>query len=778
LENLQPYRRLVSREGNIVSHFYLKDSYRVLKFSIGEDIYESKILMDALTGGSEAYLFKNNIPLNDGKLTTYDKEIEELLGSEDLFFNSIFSGQKSKGIAQLKTSERRELFYELLNLNEYEAYCEKAKEKAKDFEKKISAIEGEKKVYENKAQESAGIEEEIEKINGVIESNRMQIEQMEVQEKDLLQQKENKAIEKATIEADSSRNKEIIEEVNKLEEEQRVVTIAFNSKMFEIEKEKSLGVNTEEEEKKLAELNREKEALPTANNEIKNQIKALEQEIDSANQSQATGSTTIARLEKILANKTTIDNKISKKTEIEIKLSEISSQIEEAQKELLEAKEHQFKVDTLTKEIESHSKATALISTVPCNASIGLKCVFLKNAYESKNKIDELTANLKELTKEGFKDSEIKAKILSLGDVKTELNAELSEIAKFDWSFLKQQANEAETQIAVLKSKDYKKILEGLNNQIVSLKAQAIAIENARDEKIKSIEKEIISINHTLSGKIAQHLENLALRENNVKDNFNNQVSKIKKEIDKFKSQFKHINTKEIDEEILRVQGALNLLNSSMSFTNGILSNANSKLVELQTRLAETTLAYDKAKTLESQMQFQGKELSEWNFLVKAFDKTGIPVLKLENSGYEITSIANELLELFDNKFRVVFETTEPIKNGKGKTKETFSIKVIDEDGICELSNKSGGQQVWIETALQLAISLVVREQGKRIETSFLDEKDGALDVDSANNYLTMIREAHKKAGVYNTFVITHRKELINLISQKVILKDGVIVEN
>ena len=165
-------------------------------------------------------------------------------------------------------------------------------------------------------------------------------------------------------------------------------------------------------------------------------------------------------------------------------------------------------------------------------------------------------------------------------------------------------------------------------------------------------------------------------------------------------------------------------------------------------------------------------EVKDYAFLAKAFDKTGIPVLKLENSGIEISSRANELLSLFENKFRIVFETTSWTKDKK-KLKETFLINVVEDDGVCNLSDKSGGQQVWLETAIQLAISLVVRQQGRRIETSFLDEKDGALDIDNAYSYVQMLEKAHAMSGVHNTFIITHRPELLDMIPQKVVLRDG-----
>jgi len=41
----------------------------MLTFDYEGEVYESKILIDGVTGASEAYLYKNDSPVNDGKLT-------------------------------------------------------------------------------------------------------------------------------------------------------------------------------------------------------------------------------------------------------------------------------------------------------------------------------------------------------------------------------------------------------------------------------------------------------------------------------------------------------------------------------------------------------------------------------------------------------------------------------------------------------------------------------------------------------------------------------------
>src|SRR5574338_602723 len=50
MENLHPYRMMVSRDGSLQSHFFLKDSYRILDFEFNNRIYRAQIYIDALTG--------------------------------------------------------------------------------------------------------------------------------------------------------------------------------------------------------------------------------------------------------------------------------------------------------------------------------------------------------------------------------------------------------------------------------------------------------------------------------------------------------------------------------------------------------------------------------------------------------------------------------------------------------------------------------------------------------------------------------------------------------
>ena len=75
------------RGGNLVDHFRLENSIRLLEFEYEGNEYRTEIHIDGIKKDSKAYFIKNNKTLNkEGGLRDYDKHVEQLLGSEELFF--------------------------------------------------------------------------------------------------------------------------------------------------------------------------------------------------------------------------------------------------------------------------------------------------------------------------------------------------------------------------------------------------------------------------------------------------------------------------------------------------------------------------------------------------------------------------------------------------------------------------------------------------------------------------------------------------------------------
>lgn len=122
LESLQPYRTLASRKKALQYHVFTRDACKELDFDFQGDNYKTKVVIDCQSGRQEGYLWKNGESVLDGKVRNYDPYIENLFGSEELFFNSVFCAQNASKLSDLTTGKLKELFSEFLRLDRYIAY--------------------------------------------------------------------------------------------------------------------------------------------------------------------------------------------------------------------------------------------------------------------------------------------------------------------------------------------------------------------------------------------------------------------------------------------------------------------------------------------------------------------------------------------------------------------------------------------------------------------------------------------------------------------------------
>lgn len=735
MENLHPYRTMVSRDGSLQSHFFLKDSYRILTFELNGERYRSSILIDALTGGSEAYLIQlalfhpEGVALNDGKVTTYDKAIEDLLGSQELFFNSVFSGQKSKGIAALKPADRRKLFYELLNLNSYEEHCEKAKWELTQAAIKLAEFEGEIKAVTAQTPTRTIIDllKEKDETQKLIAVKNDEIEWTETRITALNSEIQKLQVEARLLEDKQNQNDEILANIDNLKSD---VILLTNEHNVNVSKQQLAISNYKETIKKF-------ETTISKKREIEGGIATLEAKNAEINLLQE-------KRTKLFERNAEIQKEYSDAHQVaRIKELDLDKRVEK-----LNQLETVIRSDE--KDLANAEKQTSLISEVPCEEQTGLSCQFLKNAYNAKelvpayqNRIKIITAELEEMKEENLKISKHLTQEREMIEERYKVaQSELSELPQITVS-----SNNLAAEINILHKQDFPaqaKLLQEAELNLVLYKEKITSAES-------TIEQYKVSFDKALS---------------EIKSRIDELTAKLDTEIEA------KIDT--ISGVIISHQEALKSYQSDKTIAESNVHTFNGICIQLDRDIEAIMKNQAIIIQLENDKTQVESDIRDWTFLCKAFDKTGIPVLKLENSGIEITSIANDLLSLFENKFRIVFETTSLTKDKK-KMKETFDINIIEEDGVCEIGNKSGGQQVWLETAIQLAIMILLSSQGKKVETAFLDEKDGALDLENAYAYIEMLKKAHQLSGVHNTFVITHRTELLDFIPQQVKLTNGIL---
>ncbi len=147
-----------------------------------------------------------------------------------------------------------------------------------------------------------------------------------------------------------------------------------------------------------------------------------------------------------------------------------------------------------------------------------------------------------------------------------------------------------------------------------------------------------------------------------------------------------------------------------------------------------------------------------WGELAKAFGRTGVQALLIEQALPEIEDEANRLLaRMTDNRMHLKFDTQR--ENKKGNTVETLDINIADEMGTRPYEMFSGGEAFRIDFAIRIALSKVLaRRAGAPLPTLIIDEGFGTQDA----NGIEKLKEAINSVqdDFQKILVITHIEEL------------------
>lgn len=752
LENMLPYRTLVTRSGALKDHVGLRDSHRIIKFTYGGDQYESKILIDAQNGKQEAYLFRNGVPMNDGKTGTYDAAIESVLGSKDLFCESMFRGQNTPAFSSLPESERKSLFVELLGLQRLETYRETAKTRSADQKMQLDAFTAKRQVLQDDAAKLPGYADAL----GEAKAS------MKAVETDIFVIKEVIAkVEKNLAEARAQKAQE---------DEYRRQRLDLNEQIEKAKQDHATAVN---------ELKTEKQSLITqsaADEHEKLQHQAAIKAGESA--WEITGEIGLLK-----AKIGVYDAVKEQHDALRAKLHETQERRREeyrAKKDELkdaERKESDYGRDLVALELERDNiinardakladleKQIAILPTVPCADSLPDEqrntCQFLQNAVSAQVELDNFTWDSSRETELRTKISDIDTELEKTERLVGELKAELEEITKAGneeilsinnqidtLSYSEEDYLKAKSELAEAEKKNPDVLLERAKNATVNLERCERQI-NERTKRIEEIDTKIDTLTKSVTAKIS----NLQTKVEEISA----KITGAGKKVEEF-------------EAGLAVQQ-----------TELALAEQKQEPIRQQIAAAEVAIAncHEKSKQAEalgSDISAVQREYEDWELIVRGTGRDAIQALEIDAAGPEIAGIANDLLqETFGSKFQIQIVTTRPSADGK-RDLECFDVMVFNNGDRQSISTLSGGEKVCIEEgALLQAISLYRRSRSKKpLQTMFLDEADGDLSQANAENYLRMIENAHKSGHTNHTFFITHRPELLLHINNIIRLDEG-----
>src|SRR3972149_8893887 len=164
LDNLHPYRIMPYRAGSYSSRAfryyndcYGSDASKEFVCELNGRRDRSLLLIDVERKKQEAYLYEEAESewkaLSDGKTDTYDQTVENLLGSPQLFFTSVFRCQDAPRLSDYTRGEIKDIFVELLGIESLKAKGQKSKERKEGLLKDAEWLRREKKKL------TAGIDE-------------------------------------------------------------------------------------------------------------------------------------------------------------------------------------------------------------------------------------------------------------------------------------------------------------------------------------------------------------------------------------------------------------------------------------------------------------------------------------------------------------------------------------------------------------------------------------------------------------------------------------------
>lgn len=190
----------------------------------------------------------------------------------------------------------------------------------------------------------------------------------------------------------------------------------------------------------------------------------------------------------------------------------------------------------------------------------------------------------------------------------------------------------------------------------------------------------------------------------------------------------------------------------------------------LTARTAERDAVAAQVRTLESWSL-------AWQWLAKALGRDGLPVLEIDAAGPTVSSYANDLLHAcFDGRFTLDLVTQEAKTSGKG-LKETFEIKVFDNaqgGDPRDLTDLSGGEQIIVDEALKGALAIFLNQRlGTPLQTVFRDETTAPLDPDNAIRYVQMLRRMVALGGFTRIFYVSHNPAASALADAQIVVHDG-----
>lgn len=796
MENLQPFPQLVSRpQPALKNHVFLPDSIKELDFIFNDVLYQTEVRINADNGNVEGFIRtagesagqKHIESLVNGKISEFTKQINDLMGSSNLFFNSAFCAQNSAKISSLRPAALKALFTEFMGerLAKLVNNENGAKAAASFYDIWIPELAGKRQVIQQqvaghdelKRQEYDLIAEleSLRSLSGQLEKDIARLQQEKETLKAKVAENDRLRIEKESLEkqleAARELHKKSRERIHKLNNEHQGqignldVQIARQRELAQgLEQAKQADKKRIELQASISELDKAIELDQTAISELQKMVDGLSDEKALKQSELDTELKAISNRKQELTNK--LNRAMLDKTTAESELNIVEN---DSRVKGLQAQIDQVKKSATLYEGRGTDLQCDCGQTFPCNSQ---NCKFIQDVLEAVVKLPGLQEQLESTKAElDAEKAEIKARIKHfqeeidlkqslveqtkftplqvnrLQDIIADLDASIDvkkeEIRKLNMVIENKKANKRNAQVQVEK-----------NTSIAgTLPARELAAE--RQQQLESDLQELVG-RHKASLKILEA-----------------EAAETAAKVDELFDKFEGLQYDEgLAETLHNVSESIAGKRTESETTGRQIAQAETRFETTAARLQEMESLIAERVTLDAQLDLRAIELSEWQYLREACGKDGLRALEIDLVAPSIAADANTLLERAMGSWAMVDFRTQD-ESGK----EVLEPRVIDGDGDNVLiANRSGGQQVWALKALRLAMTLVSKQKsGTNYQTGYADEDEAGLDNETAIAYTKLYREFMQLGRFKKFLFISHKPGCVSLADHIISLEAGKI---
>lgn len=744
LDNMTPYATMPSKAGadglgsfSYYDEVYLPLNRKELLWEMGGRQYRTQIII-RLNGKrrSEAYLHQLcadtwqpvQLPdgtLSDGRMESYQRCVEDIVGPAATFFTTAFSAQNRRQLAHYRNAEVKVLLSDLLGLERVRTKGLQAAETAKLLRYGLSGLQQERRLLQQQIDDNHALSRQLTTQDDALEA---------------LQRGKQAAL--AAL--DDQKNT-----LAKIKAEQAVDATYVNQRQQLEQTRQQLHDRVRTVNQRMDERQHD---LIAAGQAMAQQIRQRRQAHVQEYQATLNRHANLLSLAAELWRVTRAVKRLPILTRLLESRSNQAATCRQLHDRHTEAASHRAlvlqKIDAINREIGEKVCQTralhqrlSLTSIVPCaGTALQGQCQLLEHARSASPIIPQYEQSLRRLEHAQRQQTEVlsqlDAQIAAMPDTAERLARALR---RLDRTRERRSANQ-QVAARACEIEQARASIDDMTRRI-HLLAQAAdhATDTEKQEKAR-IDKELAAI----AGERAQIAQGICIEREH-----------IEQQLSALPMPFDPVRLAQADQKIAHCTDKLAECEAQLHEAIG----RQHRLTALQRQLLgqRQTLA-----SLDARIAHIEQQTANWSLFATCLGNDGVIALAIDDAGPALSMLTNDLLmACYGPRFTLSIRTL--LDSNKGQSKEGFDIIVHDANtGFAKsVSKMSGGERVWINECLTRAMALyLIESDSRRSETLFSDEADGAFDAEHKRMFLAMKRQVMQLGNYQQEFFISHTPEL------------------